>query len=179
MRRTRGDRHGENFVNWLNRTGGTKSLLALLDQAKHLGRRPDLFSLPPDGPEHNKAFHVFRKFQRNLIQFRFRPFVSLYSGTEWEFAWECRRGSGTWEFADDPRTEAAALFNLLRLAEAGKLRRVRRCDCGKWLVARRSDQEFCSTRCRQRAFATTEKFKKRRREYMRKYYRLKMSGKVK
>src|SRR5580765_2065399 len=149
MLQTKRSPYDAQLVKWLNTTGGTKTVLALLDQAQRLGKRPDLFRLPPDAPEHSKAFQAFSNFQTHLMQFRFRPFVSLYSGTKWEFAWECRRGSGTWEHAGDPRTEAFALFSLLRLAEAGELQRVRRCDCGQWFVAWRSDQEFCSTRCRQ------------------------------
>jgi hypothetical protein len=179
MQRTKRDRHGENLVSWLNATGGTKILLAMLDRAKRMGERHDLLSLPPDAQEHDKAFRAFGEFQTNLMRFRFRPFVRFYTGSKWEFAWECRRGNSKWVHTGDPHTEAAALLNLLRLAETKELPRVRKCHCGRWFLARKSDQEFCSTRCRQKAFSATGKFKQRRRAYMRNYYRLKKSGKVK
>ena len=71
---------------------------------------------------------------------------------------------------------------ILQLIDRDAVTRVQKCahvDCAVWYFAGRSDQEFCSPLCRWKAFAGTEKFKKKRRDYQRKLYHQKKSGKVK
>jgi hypothetical protein len=71
---------------------------------------------------------------------------------------------------------------VLQLIDRDAVSGVRKCafdDCAKWYFAGRIDQEFCSALCRWKAFASTEKFKQKRREYAKKNYHLKKSGKVK
>lgn len=78
-----------------------------------------------------------------------------------------------------PALESVAVHNAIELARRGLLERIVPCDCGRWFFARFVHQRFCSTRCRKRHHARSETFKSARREYMRRYYRLKVSGKVK
>ena len=75
--------------------------------------------------------------------------------------------------------EAQAASFVISLAVAGKTEKLRACDCGKWFVGRTHTQLFCSAKCRVRHFKSSEKWKAHHRDYMRDYYRLKMSGKVK
>jgi hypothetical protein len=78
-----------------------------------------------------------------------------------------------------PLGEQIAVWDIIDLVSAGRLHFVRQCDCEKWFFARRLDQQSCSPGCRHRTYEQTERFKVKRREYMRNYYKLKQSGKVK
>ena len=69
---------------------------------------------------------------------------------------------------------------VLELIEQGAILKIRRCEqCTNWYFGRFSNQSFCSPACRGKCFSRTEAFKKNRRKYMRDYYHLKKSGKVK
>jgi hypothetical protein len=65
------------------------------------------------------------------------------------------------------------------LADDGALSLIRQCACENWFYAKRADQTACSTKCRHMKYEQTESFKAMRRKYMREYYALKKSGKVK
>ena len=77
-----------------------------------------------------------------------------------------------------PFGEQVAVWDLTALVQEGRLEFVRQCNCKKWFFARRLDQQNCSPGCRHRTYEQTESFKAKRREYMRNYYKLKQSGKV-
>jgi hypothetical protein len=69
---------------------------------------------------------------------------------------------------------ARALLAAVRLAEAGEIWRLRRCEhpnCPKWYFARRHDQHACSDSCRIGLYYRTPEGKKARAEYMRKHRR--------
>lgn len=69
---------------------------------------------------------------------------------------------------------------ILRLIEEGTLLKIRRCQqCGKWYFAHYWHQQYCTTSCRRKHLSVTEEFKEERRKYMRRYYKLQNSGKVK
>ncbi len=69
---------------------------------------------------------------------------------------------------------------VLQLIEQGATLKIRKCkQCSSWFFARFPPQEFCKTSCRVKHFTGTEEFKKKRRDYMRDYYSLQKSGKVK
>jgi hypothetical protein len=78
-----------------------------------------------------------------------------------------------------PLGEQLAVWDIIRLTNFGDLEKVRQCGCAKWYYAKRTEQKACSARCRHKTYEQTEAFKQNRREYMRKYYALKNSGKVK
>jgi hypothetical protein len=75
--------------------------------------------------------------------------------------------------------EAAAAEAVMSLAEVNELVWLRRCLCGKWFFAVRKAQKSCSANCRHKLYEQTERFKAKRREYMKRYNRLQRSGKVK
>ena len=78
-----------------------------------------------------------------------------------------------------PAVESIAIHNAIALAKIGLLGRVMSCGCGRWFFAKFAHQRFCSPRCRKKNHESSEEFKAARRAYMRQYYRLKVSGKVK
>jgi len=77
-----------------------------------------------------------------------------------------------------PPGEQVAVWSLTDLASKGLLNMVQQCGCGQWFFARRADQKACSPKCRHKNYEQTDEFKTKRREYMREYYALKNSGKV-
>ncbi len=69
---------------------------------------------------------------------------------------------------------------VLQLIEQGAILKIRRCQqCSAWFFARFSHQDYCTTSCRIKHLTGTEKFKEKRRKYMRYYNILQKSGKVK
>jgi hypothetical protein len=78
-----------------------------------------------------------------------------------------------------PAFESVAIHNAIELARLGLLQRIISCECGRWFFAKFAHQRFCSTRCRKRHHEQSEAFRAARRAYMRRYYRLKVSGTVK
>ena len=78
-----------------------------------------------------------------------------------------------------PAIESMAIHNAIALAKIGLLGRVMSCGCGRWFFAKFAHQRFCSPRCRKKNHESSDEFKAARRAYMREYYRLKVSGKVK
>jgi len=74
--------------------------------------------------------------------------------------------------------EAEAALAVMSLAEVSELSPLMRCLCGRWFFARRRNQRSCSPQCRHKLYEQTDKYKAKRRKYMKGYYRLKRSGKV-
>jgi len=75
--------------------------------------------------------------------------------------------------------EIAAVMCVTYLGSRDELDRIRKCQCGKYFLARRLDQLYCQTKCRVRYHQSAADFKAKRRKYQREWYHLKKSGKVK
>jgi len=87
-------------------------------------------------------------------------------------------------YASEARTgvepdEIGAVMCVINLGARDELGDVRQCKCKRYFLARRTDQLYCSTKCRVRYHQSSDEFKAKRREYLREWYRLKKSGKVK
>ena len=68
-------------------------------------------------------------------------------------------------------SEADAVISLVRLAETGDLRKVRRCEMCKerWLVAAKRNYRFCSDRCRETFYASSSDYHSRKAANQRRY----------
>ena len=80
---------------------------------------------------------------------------------------------------DVTKAEMLANMALRWFLENGDITAVRMCACGSYFRAKRKNQEFCSGKCRHKKYEQTDESKEKRRVYMREYYHLKKSGKVK
>lgn len=70
-----------------------------------------------------------------------------------------------------PRVEANAVDAFKKLALAGVVNRVRRCNhCRKWILARFPHQLCCSAYCRERLFRSSDVWKAKRRRKAKEYY---------
>jgi hypothetical protein len=111
--------------------------------------------------------------ERRLRRYTFYPrFYPL--GKALSFAWQPAR-------PDQPESygEISAIADLAKLAEKDLLGHLKECCCGRWIWARFSHQRFCSAKCREHDFRSSERWKEHRRQKAREYYRLHKSGKVK
>lgn len=75
-----------------------------------------------------------------------------------------------------PYYEVQAAHAILDLARFGVLDRIRTCHCGTWFYAARSNRVHCGESCKHKRYANSDQFRKHRREYARKLYKLKKNG---
>lgn len=76
-----------------------------------------------------------------------------------------------------PYSEHMVIDALSGLLREGLLDRVRQClRCSRWYFVRKEDSKYCHRRCQT---MTTEESREKKRAYMKRYYQLKKSGKVK
>jgi hypothetical protein len=181
-RHSRGKRAGRALVAWLNQPRFSKKFVEdLLEEAKvvfqYLEKYGDSrqFWAAAKGKEiPGRFWECYESLGEKLAKFTKEPSIDLS---------EVYEGNPiTWTTKEIP---SVALFSselgwILELIDQNAVGKIRRCQqCTKWYVARVSHQEFCGSLCRGKAHSQTEAFKERRREYMREYYRLQKSGKVK
>lgn len=79
----------------------------------------------------------------------------------------------------EKQSEVGAVMSAVQLAQRDQIQNVRECSCGRYFVAGRVDQNYCSVKCRVKAHQSSEEFKAKRREADRTRYRLHKEGKVK
>ena len=65
--------------------------------------------------------------------------------------------------------EAFMVQYLIDIAGSGNIDRIRECQCGKWLLAVRTDKRYCSEACRKKYHAPSDEQKQKRREWRRDY----------
>lgn len=113
-----------------------------------------------------KTKSTSRKLRTQLRRYTFYPeFFPL--GKLLSFDWVPTRPDHP-----DRYGEVSAIADLAKLAERDLLGNLRECSCGRWIWIRFSHQRFCSAKCREREFRSSEKWKEHRRKKAREYYRL-------
>ena len=191
---------GTQFAQWLNITGGTKLVFRLLEiekQIQDLDNKLEQYvsHLPDHGPESDDVSDEMSErldsliAEFNKLMSRCKVYPRLIDLDFWQegfrFRWDLVRAprKALKRSPRRPKRETCddldALFAIVRLAQFGYLSRLKKCPCGEWFYDRMPFKQFCSGKCRQKMFSQSEKFRAHRREYMRRYYRLKVSGVVK
>lgn len=102
--------------------------------------------------------NVFKKYSVTIVPWQpsKRGWTGTYSLT----------GVGA-ESVGNIRAGALVIWNA---AAAGVLRGVHQClHCHRWFAARKADQKFCTSTCREKAFRTTDSGRAARAQYMRQY----------
>lgn len=106
---------------------------------------------------------------RELARYRFH--LRARPGLRWSVSWRIESRSRRFRNERAALNDGQALRMILDLAQAGLLKRLRRCGhCRNWLYAKFRHQEFCSTKCQQKHYGGSEEWKAHRRAYMRDYY---------
>jgi hypothetical protein len=123
---------------------------------------------------HSKEFsRLVDRMNRLLRRYRWTPYLYVGEDGGWVMQ-RIHRGSDSFEF------NCAAVHCLIELVKSGLLDHVRSCQhCAKWFYAKFKHQHSCSQKCRELHHRNSEAFRASRREYMRRYYRLKLFGNVK
>lgn len=180
-RRLSGEPYATNLVGWLNSDpqewgkSTRKSQRRMMDllstlraahsiTAAHQGK--DLINHPP-----LKLLRLLGHLNRLLSEYAKVPHAYIELDNTIEIA-EAFAGN-------DGVAEAMIAFDLVEISKLRMLDRLKVCICGKHFFAHFSHQRSCSTACRRKIYEQTDDFKSGRRKYMRAYYRLKQSGKVK
>ena len=132
-----------------------------------LNWRTELLWCPP-----KRSLSIHEKLNMMLSGYKSSPGVraTIRTGTlEWGLENTGRRTNGEMQMAEW----------VIELSKSGFLDRVRRCLCGRWFFARRSDSSTCSGKCRKDQYENTAARVEKRRKNARRYYWLHKSGKVK
>jgi hypothetical protein len=173
---------GEALAKWLNKPDlNPEPLEELLRNAqivfRWMAKYPTIHQLNV-ARNKGKLPHVFwdshSALNKAFAMFAYAPQVYLQASPDERLSWT---------LVSDAKVIAAPTVQvkwLLQLIEQGMVLKMRRCkQCTSWFFARFAHQEFCKTPCRIKHFAGSEKFKEKRRKYMRGYYALQRSKNVK
>jgi hypothetical protein len=172
-----------NLVSWLNAEEvsgrGKNSKASRTRVLDFMDNVRDVLNAIEAAPSWDLINHPTPRLNRVMERLNTRlddyPSTSLFYinwGREWVFDEGALGGR-------HPPGESMAIHGAIELAKLHLLERVNRCECGRWFLAKFAHQHFCTARCRKKHHESSEAFKATRREYMRRYYRLKVSGKVK
>jgi len=173
------------FIERLNRRQYSSDVVVILDAIHEINVEWSRYTvrkqLPRGGGtlsiQHPNMRKLENKINSLLFRFKTRHLLTYISGWGW--------GSGpagkSWgaHFGHTNVEDYYVLQEIGDAASRGLLEDILMCQCGTWLYKRVPAQRFCSAKCRLRAFKTSDRWKAHRREYMRQYYRLNKSGKVK
>lgn len=129
-------------------------------------------STDPKHVDQQKGVRALRMLTRKLRRYTFYPVFLPHFPIRFGW-WPTRKQS------PDRYDDVSAVLDIAKLAERDLLGRLKECPCGKWIWARFSHQRFCSAKCREREFRSSEQWKEHRRQKAREYYKLHKSGKVK
>jgi len=85
-------------------------------------------------------------------------------GNRWELEFDAKRHS--WFLQTSPAWRALEV--LVEFANTGELNSLRECRiCKRWFFARTNDHVCCTSRCRQKLYASSPDFRAKRAKYMR------------
>ena len=149
-------------IKWLNsKTKPAHDSIEMLVQLNAQLTEPDLAQDLLSGT--NAAQKINSEVHKLVSRSKLAVAPSLHAATAqgWEITWGI--------VGNMPPDKGLAFINLLHLAEKGVLASVKRCawrECRCWFFARFLHQEFCSTRCQQRAAHSTQTWKDMRKRYM-------------
>jgi hypothetical protein len=141
---------------------------ALLSDAVERGPVRNFWENPPDTVQ-----DALKKIESMLLNYPMWPGVEI-KGEFGDGGLHFEYGTGHGR----PTGEQISAWVVFELARNQRLHLLRQCICGSWFLAKRKDQKACSGNCRHKAYEKTEAYRTMRRDYMRRYYALKKSGKV-
>ena len=196
---SRGD--ADKAVQWLNASKGTASHERVVVIRQELEKLPSEFAAHADAYVHGFPRHLLHgepprerrrdwpkeklRVQRQLgnrhaalnealEKYIFRPRATcVIFGGRWIFGMVPDENKRWFRMTIGQETisEADAVISLVRLAETGDLRKVRRCEMCKerWLVAAKRNYRFCSDRCRETFYASSSDYHSRKAANQRRY----------
>lgn len=147
----------EDLVKWLNNDSKASERAMVERLIKRLVELPRLAS----GTKEQQA--LFRRYWKTIKRdLKATPVWPVLTGIS-------ARGTAYFNWASFHAAGPVVVMDVVTLASEGLLGTLRKCpQCGRWLVARKSDQKFCSEKCRN-DFHMAQRKTPEFREYMRRY----------
>jgi hypothetical protein len=141
-------------------------IVRFLEDLATLGQVPAM----PRGPNRQElAFKLQDKLNRQLRSYLQFQQIRLDQDLRSFFVFETEGNA--------PFSEHMVVDAMGGLLREGLLQRMRRClRCDRWYFAKKEDSKYCRGRCQT---MTTEESREKKRAYMKGYYQLKNSGRVK
>jgi hypothetical protein len=183
-----GEAQAARLIAWLNEASKDKprerirSLLRDIRASIQAGDTLKRQGLPLFSTADRRLEKLTRRISDSLRRYKFYPFVWATTSRVSVWSWMPAHGpDGKPSLDADVKlyTEFKAVRDIMGLAGAKLLPRIKECRCGKWMFLRFSHQRFCSSKCREKEFRSSPESKAYRREKAREYYWLHKSGKVK
>ena len=188
-----GEDGSKRLVDWLNEKPMTKPQLRVLEIlrlyndlcqqwkiTRNAKRKSDATEMRAVRTGSDKDYYDrMNELQRRLRHYTYFPMILPIGPIEqvhWCPASNAKKYSHGWSIDYDDKW---AVMDLARIAEIGLLGRLRECTCGRWIWARFSHQQHCSSKCREKYFRSSESWKAHRREKAREYYWLRKNKNVK
>ncbi len=107
---------------------------------------------------------ILARVNRQLSKSRWSHRLMIHNGTKLLRIWDFHERPGAYNL------EFAINYLLNSSLPSGEISKFRNCaECGKWLFAVTEHQRYCSKKCRVHHIAHSERFKEKRRNYMKKY----------
>jgi len=177
-RRFAGENECQELLAWLNEPlsdAGRRRVRSLLNTVKEIEstwtvtRETTDTSSSITAVRSDAATKLYRALRKELRRYVYYPDLTVFHG--WvNVHWLPVRGQKYGRRFGNQYTEMDAVLDICDVAAAGILRRVKKCDCGRWLFARFEHQRFCSVKCREKAFRSDPLEKAKRRDWARKNY---------
>jgi hypothetical protein len=179
----------ELLIEWLNGTKGlaaNKRVIDLiktfqkLDQANlaefpraRLFPQSRLRSTAAQRANARKFMALRRGLKRQLKRYSFAPEQERTLHGKWIVSWKHSSKAGATPIVVSVQgdevtvNEGDAVLAFFRLGEEGCSDLVRECRlCSKWLIGRFKHQQFCSTKCQQQSYKSSDAWKEHRRRWM-------------
>src|SRR5262249_37148000 len=121
---------------------------------------------------HSGRIAAIDRIRQQLRRYTYYPVFYPVASTVSVHWYSARTGKQIQDHWSAHYDDASAVFDLAQLADLGLLDRLATCRCGRWFFARFAHQRFCSAKCREQDFRTSDQWKEYRRRKAREYYRL-------
>jgi hypothetical protein len=146
--------------------------------------------IDPDDGEEIAAFRGDKKAYAKaayriaitLQKYKFWPGIMFFGGliTQWTpHSGPDGRYRRRWPPLAGAYDDCQAVLNFFAWNNGRDAHRIRECNCGKWFYAKFDHQNYCSSKCREKAFRSTPMWKEYRRQKAREYYWLHKNKNVK
>lgn len=168
---------GRPFIDWLNKKRGTKDYtwtVQLLNDLNWL-RRARIPAAEFDGPSNwippeDSSLVPLREWGKRHREIR-RKLGRFKMGVELTSIGNLKAVPFSFDWNPGKNPRAKAVLRMVRLGQQGVLDRVQQClKCETWFFARFRHQRFCSVKCQQSHYKSSEAWKAHRREWARVYY---------
>ena len=186
------------WLRWEKKRKGYSHVTQLIDDIQLLTKMidPESISVDPhfglNAPKRRYSdrqwSRIFRRICKELQRHKAFPQLTTYRDGQWFVEW-CSNTRKEWlstkwadcrGYAERPISDTDAVMEVVRAVTDGYIELIRRCArCGEWFGAGLKTQVYCSRKCQRQHYWSSASWKAHRREYMRRYRRIKSLPNIK